>query len=214
MPSMLITRPDHDDITAYMHAWSFDVLKAAKESGVEVIDLAGKKANKAIIESILMKKEPGFVVLNGHGEDKLVKGYKDMLLIMLGDNDKLLDSRITYSISCDSARKLGRRFHNSKNTTYIGYTGAFSFIMNGRRSATPRKDEVAEPVFDSSNLITLSLIKGRAVNDSVERGKRRIRYWIEILRKSKDPNAPHIIPCLIDNLYNLAVYGDEEAILR
>lgn len=63
--NMLITRPDHDDETAYFHAWSSYIIKHADDKGFNVIDLEREKANKVEIEARLSKQNPELVILNG-----------------------------------------------------------------------------------------------------------------------------------------------------
>ncbi len=131
MSRLLITRPDHDDVTAYLHAWSGKVIEEAKRHGMEIFDLKGERANRRDLESIIRDKQPILVLFNGHGNEKEIAGYNDDTLILLGHNENLLERKIVYSVACSSARELGRKCTESaKCSAFIGYEEDFAFYYD------------------------------------------------------------------------------------
>lgn len=105
---LLITRPEHDYATRYLSAWAERFFGVAKDKGYSVIDLYRRRANRKEVESILYKRNPNFVIINGHGSDNAVSGHENELLLIAKDNSSLLEGKITYAISCRSARELGK----------------------------------------------------------------------------------------------------------
>lgn len=105
---LLITRPEHDYATRYLSAWAGKTFEIAKTKGYSIIDLRRERANRKEIESILNKRKPGLVIINGHGSDNLVAGQENEPLLIAGNNSYLLEGKITYAISCRSARGLGK----------------------------------------------------------------------------------------------------------
>ncbi|MCK4491465.1 MAG: hypothetical protein KAU03_02495 [Candidatus Altiarchaeales archaeon] len=65
---IFITRPEHDEPTAYLASWCNPLIKLAKEKGITVIDFRRERANRKDVEKLLNRKNPGLVFFNGHGE--------------------------------------------------------------------------------------------------------------------------------------------------
>ena len=133
-------------------------------------------------------------------------------MVLLGENDCLLGSKIIYSLSCGSAGGIGRKFDQSGSAAYLGYEDQFVFIIDLNRSATPLKDMFARPFFDSSNKISLSLIKGCTTREAFTKGRKSFKGWIEFFRKSKEPEAPYLLSALIEDYMGLSLHGDESAV--
>lgn len=207
--TMLITRPDHDVQTEYLNAWSLPIIKTADKKEIDIIDADSMKSNRYFITSIIKKKNPGLIVFNGHGKDDTICGFDNEDLIILGENEKLLESRITYAISCNCASKLGKAFEKSKNTAFIGYLEEFTFIYDVNKSSVPLQDEIAKPFFAASNQVIISLMRGNTVYESCERSKDVLRKWIKHFRKSKDVEAPWVVSALIDNFIYQKTHGNQ-----
>ena len=60
----LITRPQHDDATAYLHSFSKAIVSIVKEKkGIRLTNLEGTKANRKNVEKGLSSKEKTLVFL-------------------------------------------------------------------------------------------------------------------------------------------------------
>lgn len=70
MKHALITRPNHDVVTSYLHAFS-----AQFNGNYHLTNLEGKKANKNEMEKVL-KSGVTLVLLQGHGTERCVTGHK------------------------------------------------------------------------------------------------------------------------------------------
>ena len=83
MNHILVTRPDHDFTTRYISAWSEEYIKLASTKGLTVIDLKRDRANRKEFESVIEKKNPGFLIMNGHGNASEVTGHDNQTLVKL-----------------------------------------------------------------------------------------------------------------------------------
>lgn len=170
--TMLVARPKYDDETIHLYHWGGVVLKKAKETGVNIIDLSGSKCSKEKCTGHIDKLNPAFLVFHTHGDKDTI--YGDMsdggeeALIKVGRNESLLSGRITYSIACSSSRVLGRK---CKPRAFIGYSEDFLFYYIPNRLTRPSTDYVAFPCLDSTTQIPISIIKGHSVGDAVNKAK-------------------------------------------
>ena len=84
--NILVTRPEHDFTTRYISAWADEYIKLASSKGFTVIDLRRERASREEFESVIEKKNPIFVVMNGHGNTNEVTGCENKTIIKLSDN--------------------------------------------------------------------------------------------------------------------------------
>ena len=98
--------------------------------GTDIVDLEGEKANRESFESVLKKKNPDLVFLNGHGSPDAVCGQDDKVVVQADLNEKILAKRLIYAVSCDSAQILGKEAVRNGAKVYIGYNKPFAFLAN------------------------------------------------------------------------------------
>ena len=211
--SFLITRPNHDDTTHYLFYWSKQLIEFAKKKGIFVFDLLGKKANKEEFTSYIHKKNPSLIILNGHGAEDMVTGHDMQTIIKVGENDILLKSRITYAISCRSAKKLGPESIKSGAKAYIGYSDDFIFFYEPTKITNPLNDNTARLFLEPSNELVSSLLKGNTVGESCERSKGHFRDNIKKLLTSESSDESQVyVRYLWWNMRNQACLGDKNAV--
>lgn len=211
MNSILISRPNHDDITRYLHVWSEDIIREANKRDMAIFDLSGERANKGDVTSFLANKRPKFAVFNGHGNEMEIGGWNDETIIMLGENEALLRGKIAYSVSCKSAKELGRECIKSAGClVFIGYEEDFVFYYNPNKMSNPLSDDIAAPNLDSSNQVAISLIKGNNAGDSFEMSQKKFRKFIRKFIRSRELEAPYILQTLINNMMNQKLHGDTD----
>ena len=107
MTEMLITRPEHDDTTHYLSNWSKETIGVAENKNIKVFDLNREKATRKNVESKLSRMSCNLVYFNGHGGFNVIGGHNNEPLIICGENERLLKSKVVYAISCKSAKELG-----------------------------------------------------------------------------------------------------------
>ena len=66
-----------------------------------MIDLSRERANRQEFESVIVKKDPSLILLNGHGGENYVMGHDGEILIAAEENHKLLKDKIFYHNSKD-----------------------------------------------------------------------------------------------------------------
>lgn len=169
----LITRPQHEYRVCYLHAWSKEILDFATEKGIDFTDFDKKQSTKENVEKYLKKREPEFVIFNGHGpqDSSAVLGHNDEILIEAGKNTNLLKDTIVYARACFSSTVLGNDIIANGGVSYIGYSGPFSWVHSSDRECNPLKDKIAEPFKKISNEIPISILNGHTTFEAHERSK-------------------------------------------
>ncbi len=116
------------------------------------------------------------------------------VLIKVGVNEQLLKSKLVYSVSCSSAKILGPKAVEAGAECFIGYKDVFIFASDKNCSAGRElEDTLAEPFFDSSNQIVLSIINGKTTGESYEKSQAFFRKWIERFGSSTAPPGSEAI---------------------
>ncbi len=211
---LVVTRPEHDITTRYISMWAGEIISFAQSKKIEVVDLAGKKANKNDFEGRINKLQPEAIFLNGHGCDDCVFGYNDEVLVKVGENHKLLQGKITYALSCSSGKKLGPEVVEDKNSTYIGYDDEFAFVSDRGYISRPLSDPIAQPFIESSNQVMISLFKGNTAQEASEKSKNKFREHLRKMSSSiTDPDSLQAAQCLWWNVKHQVCLGNKNASL-
>jgi len=209
--TLLVTRPNHDIITSYLHDFSKEIIKTLKESGdIHVTNLESSDAIRINVEKSLIKENPGLVFLNGHGDRKRVSGHHNEI-ILDSKNISLTKNKIVYALSCDSLEELGQCAVDNGTKAYIGYKAKFMLIYDPSRIANPSKDKNALPFKQACCTLINALVFGIPVNESIDRTKKEYRESIRSYGTSEDDpygDAPLIRFALAWNLEFLDMYGD------
>lgn len=212
MVKCLITRPNHDKVTSYLFYWSKEILDFPYKREIQFLDLKDEKVNRKNVESYLKKQNPRLVLFNGHGSDKCIFGFKDEPLVVLGENEELLQKRISYALSCSSAKELGKKAVETKEGSFIGYKDSFMLYTNSDSEATPLKDEIAASFLRPSNKLSISLIRGNSAQQASDKSKEDFKKEIRNFLTSKSiEGGERIAMALFWNLNNQVVLGDKEA---
>lgn len=185
--SLLVTRPNYDLTTRYISAWAESVIDFAKKQSIHLFDLAGEKAKQDIFKSMIKKNNPDIVFLNGHGSEKMVTGQDQEIIIESGVNENLLKGKITYALSCKSAKVLGVESVKNGATAYIGYKDDFIFQYSKDKISKPKNDKTVALFLEPSNQIVISLLKGHKAIDAEKRGKNAFLKNIRKLITSQTP---------------------------
>ena len=207
---LLITRPGHDYATRYLSVWAEKTFEMARAKGYSIIDLRRERANRKEVESILNKRKPGFVIINGHGSDDSVAGQEDEPLLIAGNNSFLLKGKITYAISCRSARVLGKEVGQYTNTAYIGYKEDFILVYLEKYCTRPLEDKLAGFFLEPSSLVITTLLKGHSAKEAVLRAKQEFLRKIQgLLTSETSVDAYSTLRYLVWDMRNLVLCGQE-----
>ena len=206
---LLLTRPEHDYATRYLSAWIEKVFDLANNKGYSIIDLYRERANREEFESVINKRNPCFLVINGHGNDDSVTGHENKPLLTAKVNLSLLQGKITYAISCRSARVLGEEAGRYVNTAYVGYQEDFILLYREEYRTRPIEDKLAELFLNPSNLVVTTLLKGHSVKESVVRAQQEFLRNIQSLLTSKTKSDDSsVLRYLVWDMKNLVLQGD------
>ena len=212
MATLLATLPNHDQTTRCISSWAKKVLKEAEKKGLSVFELSDKRASKQEFESMLKKHRPSFVFLNGHGNAYVVTGQENEVLVEAGENEVILKDTITYALSCQSAKVLGKECVKSGTLAYIGYKEDFIFLFDEEKITHPEEDKIARLFLEPSNQIAISLIKGRTAHESHINGKKYFaRNMQKMLTSQTSKEDTTILRYLYWNMNNLVCHGDGTA---
>jgi len=210
----LITRPNHDVNTSYLHDFSRGIVKTIKETkSMHITDLEGLKATRYNLENCLTKENPGLVFLNGHGDKKSVGGYKTEV-ILDEKNVHLTKNMIVYALSCDSLEDLGEISIQKGTKAYVGYKAKFMIMHDPTRENTPDKDKNALPFKKACFALINSLVSGLTVSRAIELTKKEYLHSIRTYGTSEDDpygDTPLIRFALTWDLEFLDMCGDPEA---
>lgn len=205
----LVTRPQHDVTTRYLSSWAFEVMELAKDKGVDVVDLQKEKANIAEFSGRMEKIKPGLVFLNGHGDDTSIAGHDNNIIVAKGINSSLLEGKITYALSCNSAKELGQSIACCGRSVFIGYLDKFVFVSDRNFVNRPADDPKAQPFKDASNQVMFSLLKGRTANDASRRSIEKFKsLCLKFSSSSADSDSLQIAQCLWWNSRNQTCLGE------
>ncbi len=191
--SLLVTRPNFDLTTRYISTWAKKIITLAKEKGNNVFDLDKKRANRNEFESIIRKKEPSLIFLNGHGDYNIVACQNNEELIRAGDNERILKSKVVYALSCRSGKILGPSSIKFGADAYIGYDEDFIFLYDENKRTRPEQDKIAEIFLEPSNQVMVSLLKNHTPKEAHKNSKqsfaRRIRKFLSSQSTAQESSA-------------------------
>ncbi len=135
-------------------------------------------------------------------------------LLNVNKNSEILLDKITYALSCQSAKNLGNKVGSYPNTSYIGYKEDFAFVRLEKYGRKPTEDTLAGFFLEPSNAIIVSLLKGHNTNDSFIRGQSEFTKNIQMLLTSKIKTADSsALRFLVWDLKYLTLCGDKNKAL-
>ncbi len=211
---IFITRPEHEYGVYYLSKWQEEiVLPEAQSKGLKIVDFKGKRANIKSVSTFLTKQNPELVVLNGHGNEYVVTGHNDETIIS-EDNCSLLKGKITFAISCQSAKGLGREAVKKGARAYAGYDDDFIFYSNDNYYSHPLKDPIAKLFLTPPMRFIVELLKGKTIAESNKISKDMIIHNMRSLANSESTNEQSsILRALFSNYKHQIVHGDQQQTL-
>ncbi|MBI2675729.1 MAG: hypothetical protein HYX24_04685 [Candidatus Aenigmarchaeota archaeon] len=209
---MFITLPDFDLVTSYASAWSAEVIDIAERNGMKITAINGRNVTKSSIETNIKSKNPKFLSFVGHGSDTVICGHDNEPLIVLGENESLLASKIVHAFTCSSAARLGKECNSS---AFIGYGDLFWLYMDRNRTAKPLEDELARPFMESAIEAPRQLAKKKTAGEAFAESQRKYQKWIDELTLSSSKHTAEelqvILPLLHFNKNCQMLHGNPHA---
>ena len=211
MAGILITRPNHDQITTYLSQWSEYVITLAKSRGKSVFDLFSTKAERKYFEQYLESKKLNFLFLNGHGSSDVICGFNDDVLLDEAANSSVVKGLLIFARSCNAGEHLGQILVDKGVKTFIGYSKSFSIAINNHYVFRPKDDPLAKLFIEPSNLIATTIIKGNTVQEAHHRSLLEMRKTLSEMISSDIPNKKDYAFALYNNMIGQVVIGDDQA---
>jgi len=211
---LIITLPRHDDVTEYLSQFSKEIIEEANISDVPCKKLEDYDANRKNFEKVLEKTNYKLIVFNGHGTENSIGGYDDEPIIEEKVNEKILAERIVYARACDAACSLGMNSVKESNEgCFIGYELPFQFYCDKTWATNPLKDQVAPLFLNPSNVVAISILKGKIAREANDSSRKAIlKNMRRVLRKS-NADSLAIAEALWNNYEGQVLLGNENATL-
>lgn len=210
---LLITCPEHDDGTAYLTYFSRPIIEEALNKSIKTKKVNDENLNMKDFSEIIGKLDYRLVVFNGHGSPDSIFGYKDNIIIKVGENDNYLKEKIVYARACNAGLLLGPNCMNkAEKGCFIGYNLPFVFFMDEKWTTKPHNDKIANLFLEPSNLVPISIIKGHTSLESHKNAKRQMLKTMRSLLKNKqEQETPFYLEALWNNYKGQVIFGDNSA---
>jgi|YNPMSStandDraft_2_1061718.scaffolds.fasta_scaffold12594_3 hypothetical protein len=210
--TFLITRPNHDLLTTYLFYFSSEIIKKAKDRNIKVLDLKKEKANQKIFLSYNKKHSPKFINFNGHGNEDNICGFDDKTIINQ-KNLQLLKNKIVYSLTCESAKKLGQEAIKKGCLCFLGYKNKFYLAYLNRYQYQPKNDYLAKLFLIPSNILVNSILKGLTTDQAYKKSQqamiKNFRYMISSNAKSVEKEVASFLWL---NIKNQVILGNKDSL--
>lgn len=214
MANILIACCPHDPPTTYGYHYLRKLLTPLfSKHGHRVVFL--RTANLQNFRYALQKYDPDFVILNGHGGFKAVKGCNDNILLniksydpifntkMLRQNPEWMQGRIVYLFTCNTGRELAQALIRYGASAVAAYRSPFFFLSEDRGTAAT--DEKAYPYFASALQLPVMLAQGRSFAEGCAALKASFKLELEKAEARREALAAKY---LYHNLINFVAYGN------
>lgn len=206
--AVLIANPSFDVATEFTNLWTREIINEALNLGLDTTALEGNDARLAQFQSALATKDPVLLIGAGHGSEEVFTGQdQEHLLWTPSDewghadsNVNIVESRVTYLLSCLTGQVLGPAIASQPDTYFIGYTEDFIF------AGWDPGDKYSRAFGECTNAIAITLLRGGTLQDAYNEGIRMFDLWISIWQQSSDPSAPFVVSALLHNRDVLIIY--------
>jgi len=172
MLKALAIYPVFDHVTEYSAKWCKKLIEHLK-SKCKVVEVGGRRVKREEVEGYIKGEDPYIVIFYDHGREGAWFGSEGEHVIDLR-NVSLLSGRIAYSMSCRSAKILGREAFKKKCKVFVGYVEDFVFNV---------KDE--EIFCRAVNYGLIIWLEGE--EDWINVKRKWIDYWNKLIDEADDP---------------------------
>ncbi len=207
---LLITRPSYETTTNYLSCWAKEIINLAKSKKITILDLKGREANKEKFTDSVKKDNPHLILLNGHGSKESISGQNGEILIRVGENEKLLQGKIIYALSCETGKVLGPKSIEAETEAYLGYDEVFIFFYTQGKESRPLKDKRAALFLNPASKVSVSLIEGRSVKEAHKRSKKAFFQNIQRLISSQSKES-YLARYLLWDMKHQVCLGNKDA---
>jgi hypothetical protein len=219
----VFARPDWPDaliyerfkyLMDYLFWTGNEVVSYARSKNLNVHDLKRDDAIHEKVEDELKGADPVFFFHASHGGDNILTGQGMSNLICCPGafpcpkpNHEVLSDRVTYTLSCSSAKELGPAAIEVNGISYIGYLPyLWICVLEG-----DDLDAVFKDIWAGG---AIALIDGKTTGEAYNWLKRRYECWISYWEMNPGWEAPIMLWVLKADLQNLKLLGKRDARIR
>ncbi|MEK6921211.1 MAG: hypothetical protein AABX82_04970 [Nanoarchaeota archaeon] len=205
---MLVIRTKHDIPTNYLYYYTEEIIEKAERRGFKVKIIEDQLEEKTL-RKVIKKLKPRFIFFNGHGSSRALFNEKQEEFITTAASN-LFQNTVTFARACSCLLELGGSAVSNGCNAFIGYNHPFWIARNHKSECHPLRDPVARPILEVSNAIAEELLKGRTVQEAVEKSHAKAADHILDLLFSKEPLASASLQALVANDTALDFKGNED----
>ncbi len=202
---MLIIRTNHDIQTYYLYLWSEELINEAQKK-FKIAQIEGRDITEKVVRSRIENRRPKCIFFNGHGTRDSLFNNEKKPFIDIKSSDVFMGT-VTYARACDCLKELGKSAVENGCLAFVGYKRKFWIARNNKYSCRPLEDKVAKPVLECSNIVMKELIKGKNVEESIQKSHEKAADNILELIYSEEPLAIASLQALVANDSSLDFEG-------
>ena len=212
MATILISAAPHDPPTRYGYFYLRKAADVLAEHGHKIVFL--RSANLQNFRNVLVKYDPKFVILNGHGGSKSVTGYNNEVLLgvlsydpelgkkIVRENPGWMTGRIVFLFTCNTGRELAPRLYQEGALAVAAFKRDFIFVSE---DSNPPGDERAYPFFMAPIQLPILLAEGSSFRQGVKAVQDAFDYYVEKAEARGDTVQAKYLNY---DLRNFVAYGD------
>jgi len=211
---ILVSNSSHDAPTEYLNSWFKKIIDLVKQQPDTILfELTKERSNKKEFTDMIERENPHFVILNGHGNDELITGFNQDILIKCDDNEAILGGKIVHSMACESAKKLGHKCITLGTKTFIGYKEKFNLVhMNKKTELEQLNDPVAKFFLEPAYEAVLALVEGKTTGEAYTKSQNLYRENLAVLITSNKTEYNTVLASrLYHNFQHQVCLGDQGA---
>jgi hypothetical protein len=211
---ILVSNASHDAPTEYLASWFSGIVDLLKQRTDTILfELKKDKANRKEFTKLIERENPQFVIFNGHGNDELIAGFNQDILVRCDDNESILEGKIVHSMACESAKKLGQKCIIIGTKSFIGYKEKFNLVHLNKKSETEQLgDPIAEFFLKPAYEVVAALVEGEKTGTAYIRSQNMYREKLTVLLTSDNTEYNTVLASrLYHNFQNQVCLGDQVA---
>lgn len=205
--------PD-DAPTEYLDSWFGMIIELVKkQKDTKLFELKKERANRKELTELIEKENPQLVIFNGHGNDELITGFKQEILVRCNDNESILAGKIVHSMACESAKKLGPKCITIGTRSFIGYKEKFNLVhLNKKSEPEQLSDPIARFFIEPAYEAVIALVEGKTTGDAYMKSQNAYRENLTVLLTSNRTEYNTVLASrLYHNFQHQVCLGDQVA---
>jgi hypothetical protein len=215
----LFIRPSWGDIEVnrrfpylmdYLYWVGNNVVNYAKTSDIKILDLSKDDAIKSNVEKGIQQLNPQLIFHTDHGEDTTLTGQKGCTIFCCENKDPtvvnhtLLKDKIVYTLSCNSASKLGQAVIQIGGFCFMGYDAKLRICL----AEGAEMDGAFEEIWSGG---AKQLLSGKTAKEAFTWVKERYEYWISYWEMRDHWAQGSMLSALRQDLAALKLLGKDDA---